>query len=97
MDDPTKNEGVMLTAQEQVQVSLVMQRIAKIVDKELRKAAGRRVPFSLFTWGGARSQYVANVTRADAMTVMQETLQRWKRHEPDLGAPHLDGKGETRQ
>jgi len=92
-----KDDGVMLTAQEQVRVSLAMQRIAKIIDKEMRKAVGTRVPFSLFTWGGARSQYVANVDRSDAMLVMQETLDRWRRHEPDLGAPHLDGKGETRQ
>jgi hypothetical protein len=95
--DKKKSDGVMLSAQQQVRVSLAMQRIARIVDKELRRAAGTRVPFSLFTWGGGRSQYVANVERADAMTVMQETLDRWNRHEPDLGTPHLDGKGETRQ
>jgi hypothetical protein len=86
-----------LTPQQQVKVSLQMQRIAKLVDKELRKAAGVRVPFSMFTWGGGRSQYVANVDRSDAMAVMQETLDRWNRHEPDLGPPHLDGNGETKQ
>ena len=86
-----------LSAQQQIRVSLAMQRIARMVDKELRKAAGEAVPFSLFTWGGGRSQYVANVARGDAMEVMQETLDRWARHEPDLGAPHMDGKGETRQ
>lgn len=86
-----------LTPQQQIKVSLAMQRVAKLVDKELRKAAGVRVPFSLYTWGGGRSQYVANVTREDAMAVMQETLDRWKRHEPDLGPPHMDGQGETKQ
>lgn len=86
-----------MTPEQQVRVSRVMERIARMVDKELRKAAGQRVPFSLFTWGGGRSQYVANVDRADAMQAMQETLDRWKRREPDLGAPHLDGKGETKQ
>lgn len=86
-----------MTPQQQIKVSLAMQRIAKLVDKELRKAAGEAVPFSLYTWGGDRSQYVANVDRASAMKVMQETLDRWKRHEPDLGAPHMDGKGEPRQ
>ena len=94
---PIQNDGVMLSPQQQVKVSLAMQRIAKTVDRELRKAAGTGVPFSLFTWGGGRSQYVANVDRGDAMKVMQETLDRWKRHEPDLGAPHMDGIGETRQ
>lgn len=92
-----KDQGVMLTAQQQINVSLAMQRIARLVDKELRKAAGCYVPFSLFTWGGERSQYVANVQRTDAMAVMQETLDRWARHEPGLGPPHMDGHGETRQ
>lgn len=90
-------EPTTLTPEQQVAVSLRMQRIAKLVDKELRKAAGVRVPFSLYVWGGGRSQYVANVDRRDAMVVMQETLDRWKRHEPDLGAPHLDGMQEPRQ
>jgi hypothetical protein len=88
------SEPKSLTPEQQVRVSLVMQRIAKQVDRELRKAAGTRVPFSLFTWGGDRSQYVTNVTREDAILVMQETLDRWKRREPDLGPPHLDGFGE---
>lgn len=86
-----------LTPAQQVRVSRAMQKIARLVDKELCKAAGAPVPFSLFTWGGHRSQYVANVDRSDAMAVMQETLDRWRRHEPDLGPPHLDGQGETRQ
>lgn len=86
-----------LTPEQQVKVSLALQRIARKVDKELQKAAGVRVPFSVFTWGGQRSQYVANVSRNDAMAVMDETLTRWKRHEPDLGPPHMDGKGETPQ
>ena len=97
MGSEKSTDGVMLTPQQQVRVSLAMQRIAKMVDKELRRSVGTGVPFSLFTWGGGRSQYVANVDRADAMRIMQETLDRWKRHEPDLGPPHLDGKGETRQ
>lgn len=86
-----------MTPEQQIRVSRVMQRIAKMVDKELRKAAGESVPFSLYTWGGGRSQYVANVDRAAATQAMQETIDRWKRHEPDLGAPHMDGKGEAKQ
>jgi hypothetical protein len=90
-------DGVTLTPEQQIAVSLRMQRIGRLVAKELRKAAGVPVPFSLFVWGGNRSQYVANVDRGDAMAVMQETLDRWRRHEPDLGPPHLDGYGEPRQ
>lgn len=90
-------DGVLLTPEQQIMVSKRMQHIARLIDRELRTVAGTRVPFSLFVWGGGRSQYVANVERGDAMKVMQETLDRWRRHEPDLGAPHMDGKGETRQ
>lgn len=90
-------DPIALTAQQQIAISLVMQRVAKLVDKEFRKAAGTRVPFSLFTWAAGRSQYVANVSRSDAIMVMQETIDRWKRHEPDLGPPHMDGKREPHQ
>ena len=94
----SKNDNqICLTPQQQFYVSLAMPRIAKMVEKELRKAAGTQVPFSFFTWGGDRSQHVANINRLDAMAVMQEALDRWRRHEPDLGAPHLDGKNEPHQ
>ena len=93
----TDGKGVMLTAEQQIAISREMQRIARVIDRKLTRVAGERVPFSLFIWGGGRSQYVANVQRSDAMAVMQETLDRWRRHEPGLGPPHLDGKGETRQ
>jgi hypothetical protein len=87
----------VLTAEQQVAVSLRLQKLARMIDKELKSAAGVRVPFSLFVWGGQRSQYVANVDRSEAIKVMDETLFRWSRGEPDLGPPHMDGIGETKQ
>jgi hypothetical protein len=93
----TKETEFVLTPEQQVKVSLKMQRIARLIDKELKDAAGVRVPFSLFVWGGGRSQYVANVDRGEAMKVMDETLHRWRRGEPDLGPPHMDGIGEPKQ
>ena len=93
----TEDKGVILSARQQIAVSKEMQRVARVIDRNLTRVAGQRVPFSLFVWGGARSQYVANVSRAEAMEVMQETLNRWHRHEPDLGPPHLDGIGEVKQ
>jgi hypothetical protein len=86
-----------MTPEQQIRVSRRLKRIARLLDKELSQAAGVKVPFSLFIWGDGRSQYVANIDRQDAMAVMEETLTRFKRHEPDLGPPHLDGIGETKQ
>lgn len=67
-----------LTFEDQVAISRRMQRIARLVDAELMKATGgTRVPFSLYTWGGHRSQYVSNCAREDAKVAMRECLARW--------------------
>lgn len=67
-----------LTFLDQVAISQKMQDIARMIDAELSKATGgKRVPFSLYTWGGHRSQYVSNVDRDQAKVAMQETLDRW--------------------
>lgn len=76
-----------LTFADQVEISKRMQRIARLIDKELSKATGgKRVPFSLYTWGGHRAQYVSNVARDDAKVAMQECLDRWA--EPQDPPPH---------
>lgn len=76
-----------LTFADQVAVSKRMQKIARMIDAEMKKATGgKRVPWSLYTWGGHRSQYVSNVKRDDAKVAMQETLDRW--NEPQDPPPH---------
>lgn len=75
-----------LTFAQQVAISRVLQRVAQKVDKELTKAAGQRVPFSLYTWGGNRSQYVSNTDRDEVKVAMRETLDRW--NEPQDPPPH---------
>lgn len=76
-----------LTFADQVAVSKRLQRIARLVDAELTKATGgKRVPWSLYTWGGHRSQYISNVDREDAKVAMRETLDRW--NEPQDPPPH---------
>lgn len=76
-----------LTFEDQVGISKRMQRIARLIDAELTKATGgKRVPWSLYTWGGHRSQYVSNVAREDAKVAMRETLDRWD--EPQDPPPH---------
>jgi hypothetical protein len=76
-----------ITFADQVMISRKLKKIAKMVDRELEKACGKRVPFSLFTWGGLRSQYVSNTDRDQAMIAMGETIERWCADEDD-GPPH---------
>lgn len=75
-----------LSFEQQVAISKRMQRIARLIDKELIAATGQRVPWSLYTWGGHRCQYVSNTDRDQAKVAMQECLDRW--NEPQDPPPH---------
>lgn len=75
-----------LTFEQQIAISKRLQRIARLIDKELKAATGERVPWSLYTWGGHRCQYVSNVGRDQAKIAMQECLDRW--NEPQEPPPH---------
>lgn len=79
-----------LNFDDQVKIGRNLQRIAKLLDKELTKITGKRVPWSLYTWGGHRCQYVSNSPRDDTKAAMQECLDRW--NEPQDPPPH-DWKG----
>lgn len=78
-----------LTYEQQVAIARRLQKIARLIDKELKAATGQRVPFSLYTWGGNRSQYISNVDRAEVKAAMQETLDRW--NEPQDPPPGQGG------
>lgn len=75
-----------LTFDQQVAIAKRLKRIARMIDKELAAAAGERVPFSLYTWGGHRCQYVSNTDRDQIRVAMQECLNRW--NEPQDPPPH---------
>lgn len=76
-----------LTFADQIAIAQRLQEIARMVDAELAKVTdGKRVPFSLYTWGGHRAQYVSNVDRDQARVAMQECLDRWA--EPQDPPPH---------
>lgn len=75
-----------LTFEQQIAISKRLQRIARLIDVELKKATGERVPWSLYTWGGQRCQYVSNVDRGQAKIAMRECLDRW--NEPQDPPPH---------
>jgi len=67
-----------LSFADNIAISKALQKIARMIDTELENATGgKRVPFSLFTWGGHRSQYVSNTDREQSKAAMKETLSRW--------------------
>ncbi len=78
--------------EQQVRVAKRLQRIARMIDAELKKAGAEGMPWSLYTWGGHRAQYVSNVTdRSQSVAAMQETIDRWKANEPDDPPIHQGG------
>lgn len=75
-----------ITFADQVALSRALPRIAKLIDREINRATGKKMPFSLYTWGGNRAQYVSNTAREDAKAAMRECLDRWD--EPQDPPPH---------
>lgn len=73
MSDPND-----LTTAEQVMLGRNLQRIARLLDRELKRATGgKRVPFSLYTWANHRAQYVSNAPREAVKAGMRELLEKW--------------------
>lgn len=77
-----------LTDAQRRNLSTDLQRIAKVVEKELKRAVGQEIGFSLVVWGGFGEdqmiQYVANVAREDALRHMLELCRAWVDGMPDL-------------
>ncbi len=73
------------THAQQVAVARRLRKIARLIDKELAAAGAPRMPWSLFTWGGNRGQYISNAGREDVKKALTETLERWEQPpEPPL-------------
>lgn len=75
-----------LTFEDQVALSRLLPKLARKIDAEIKKAGLPRLPWSLYTWGGHRAQYVSNADRDQAKVAMQECLDRWS--EPQDPPPH---------
>lgn len=75
-----------MTFQDQIELSKLLPKLARMIDKEVKKAGLPRVPWSLYSWGGQRAQYVSNTDRGQAKIAMQECLDRWA--EPQDPPPH---------
>lgn len=61
----------------QVKISQLLPDIARMIDKAIDDAGLPRQPWSLYTWGGQRCQYISNTAREDSRVAMKETLDRW--------------------
>lgn len=84
-------EPSVFTFEQQVRVAKRLQRIARLIDKELAAAGAPRMPWSFYTWGGNRAQYVSNTDRADAIKAMKECIERWEKGSPDEPPIHQGG------
>ena len=62
---------------EQVLLAKTLPEIAKQIDKMIADAGLPKQPWSLYTWGGNRCQYISNTAREDSRKAMRETLDRW--------------------
>lgn len=83
---PEKSRHAM---QLNVNIGNRLQRIARMLEKELRKAGADRgdAQFSLLVWGPDRVQYVSNAERGDVKIAMHELLKKWDKPGADLGKP----------
>jgi hypothetical protein len=77
-----------LNEEQRRRLSLRLRRIAKLVERELKRATGEEVGFSLVAWGGFGEdhmvQYVSNVEREDAMREMLALIEGWLGGMPDI-------------
>lgn len=87
MTDDTPQEFEDLTYLDQVAIAQRLRGLADYIENELREATGKRVGFSLLTWGNGRSQYVSNCQRHTIKEGMRELLDRWDVPGEDLGVP----------
>jgi hypothetical protein len=78
-----------LTDVERRRLSLGLRRMAKLVERELKRATERSdIGFSLVVWGAHGEdhlvQYVSNVDHEDAMRAMLALLKAWVEGMPDI-------------
>lgn len=62
---------------QQVVLAKLLPEIARTIDGMIAAAGLPKQPWSLYTWGGNRCQYISNTAREDTRRAMQETLDRW--------------------
>lgn len=60
-------------------ISNRLQRIARLIEKELEKAGADRedAQFSLLIWGPDRMQYVSTAERSTVKEAMKEMIAKW--------------------
>lgn len=76
-----------------------LQRIARLIEKELAKAGADRADtqFSLIIWGEGRMQYVGTGERSDTKKAMEEMVAKWDKDGAEQGKPTFPLGGLTNQ
>ena len=67
-------------------VSVSLQALASMISDRLTQAAGEPVGFVLLVSAGETAQYVANVSRAEGLELIESLLARWKAGRADIPA-----------
>jgi hypothetical protein len=67
----------MTPFEEQARLAQLLPDIARTIDRMIKDAGLPPQPWSLYTWGGNRCQYISNVERDQSRAAMRETLARW--------------------
>ena len=73
-----------------------MQKIGRLIERELEKAAGKDVPdlhFALLIFHDHRTQYCSNAERESIKEAMKELLGRWDNPSEELGIPRFELPG----
>lgn len=67
-------------------ISLSLQALASMISDRLTLAAGEPVGFVLLVSADETAQYVANVSRAEGLELIESLLARWKAGRADIPA-----------
>lgn len=72
----------MTSFDEQVTLAKLLPEIGRKIDEMIAEAGLPRQPWSFYTWGGKRCQYIGNTLRSQSRTAMKEVLNRWEQNDP---------------
>lgn len=75
----------------QRKVSRGLRGIAKRLEKDVEKVAGKPCHISLFVWTEGRSNYISTLPREQVIAILEEHIAAWKAGMPDIPAHEIDG------
>lgn len=67
-----------------IRLSQNLQKIARKLEKEIEKASGENIGFTLLIYTEGRASYVSNVDRTDSIRELKYLLELWEQGMPDI-------------